>query len=282
MNEKIKRLAKNVSELIRKTDSIQETYDLLVELMKKQNDYFGAMTPDNIIKLLFYIWSHKETNDSQLGDKLLNEISFAVLFTTEGNKHVAECSHCGGDGEHECGYCDGSGYIPCEKCDGSGEEECEECDGEGELEIDGQLESCDNCGGKGEYSCSDCGGSGEVSCGNCNWGKETCSECDGEGQIETDEFDYETYFIVTWSKFIKNRCEITEDDTDITMSEYDFDRLRDKYVKLSTLQSHSDLGKWVQENEMYCLYYSDSPKMYIQKPNMHLITPNYTIKSVTI
>jgi hypothetical protein len=282
MNEKIKRLAKNVSELIRKTDSIQETYDLLVELMKKQKDYFGALSPDNIIKLLFYIWSYKETNDSQLGDKLLNEISFAVLFTTEGNHHVSECSQCDGSGEYECHNCDGSGYVPCVQCDGTGEETCQECNGDGEVEDDGEMVSCPDCGGDGGVTCSDCGGNSEVSCGECSWGKETCSQCDGEGEIKTDEFDYETYFIVTWSKFIKNRCEITEEDTDITMSEYDFDRLRDKYVKLSTLQGHSDLGDWVQENEMYCLYYSDSPKMYIKQPDMHLITKNYTIKSVSI
>ena len=275
MSDKIKRLAKNVSELIPNTDSLQETYDLLTAFMEKQKDYFSNLSPDNIIKLLFYVWSYKETNNSKLGDELLNKIAFAVLFTTEGNHHVTECGYCGGDGEHECSECDGSGYVPCEQCDGTGDVECEECGGDGQI----GDEDCEECDGKGENTCSDCGGNGEVSCGSCSWGKETCSECEGSGEIQTDEFDYETYFIVTWNKSIKDRCEITEEDTDITMSEYDFDRLRDNFVKLSISENHSELAKWVGENEMYCLYYSDSPKMFIQS-SMHLNTRNYSIKSL--
>lgn len=275
MSDKIKRLAKNVSELIPNTDSLQETYDLLVAFMEKQKDYFSNLSPENIIKLLFYIWSYKETNDSKLGDELLNKIAFAVLFTTEGNHHVATCDRCSGEGEHECHECDGSGHVPCERCDGTGYIECDECGGDGQI----GDEDCEECDGKGETVCPDCGGDSEVSCGSCSWGKETCDECSGEGEIETDEFDYETYFIVTWNKSIKDRCEITEEDTDITMSEYDFDRLRDHFVKLSITEDHSELAKWVQENEMYCLYFSDSPKMYIQH-SMHLNTKRYTINSL--
>lgn len=279
MNEKIKRLAKNVSELIPSTDTLQETYDLLTDLMKKQRDYFINFSSENIIKLLFYIWSYKQTDDFVLGDKLLNEISFAVLFETQGEMYEAECEYCDGSGETTCENCGGSGSESCDECNGSGEVNCPDCDGDGSFEDD---TTCSECSGTGGISCGECGGDGEVTCGNCSGGgREECTNCNGIGEVQTDELLHIEYFIVTWDKFIKNRCEVTENDTEITMSEYEFDRLRDEYVKLTIRPSHAAFDDFIKPNEMYCAMYNDSPKMYLDLL-MHLWTPNYNLDVFTI
>ena len=56
MNEKIKKLAKNIVDLVPDPDSLQDLYDNLVHIMNKQSDYFRLISPENQIKLLFYIW----------------------------------------------------------------------------------------------------------------------------------------------------------------------------------------------------------------------------------
>jgi hypothetical protein len=47
------------------------------------------------------------------------------------------------------------------------------------------------------------------------------------------------------------------------MSEYDFDRLRDDFIKLKIDEKWDELSEWVESNEIYCTYYNDNPKMYI-------------------
>jgi hypothetical protein len=80
--------------------------------------------------------------------------------------------------------------------------------------------------------------------------------------VETKDYTYERYFIVTWDKYIKERCEYTEGDTDIAFSEYDFDRLRDEFIILTFEDDgHAEFQDWVKINEMYCTFYSDEPKL---------------------
>ena len=74
MNDKIKRLAKNITELLINTSTPQDTYFSLVQLMMKQKDYFQHMLPENIVKLVFYCYSLGKTNSYTLGDKMLNKI----------------------------------------------------------------------------------------------------------------------------------------------------------------------------------------------------------------
>ena len=212
MSDKIKRLAKNLAVMIPERETLQDTYELLTDYMFKQKEYFSRMSPHDIVKLLFYIWSIHKTHSTDAGDTILNDISFAVLFYTEGDNHKEECDDCDGDGEVRCHVCDGDGNV-------------------------------------------------------------LCNECDGD-----DELDYNEYFIVTWNKFIKDRCELTEDDSDITLSEYDFDRLRNKYVVLHMEQKHADLMDFVESNELYCIYYNDNPSMYFT-PKMELYTHNNRISS---
>ena len=281
MSDKIKRLAKNITELLTNTETPQDTYYSLVHLMKKQRDYFQHISPENIVKLIFYCYSFAKTKDFALSDKMLNEIGFAVLFNNSGDNHKEECDECGGSGDVQCDICDGSGRMECDTCDGSGEEQCQECDGEGEIEVDGEMVSCEECGGEGVLTCSDCGGEGTRECDHCNYGNQTCDKCEGDGEVETDDINYERFFIVTWNKSIKDRCEYTELDTDITMSEYDFDNLSDKYIKLKIEEPHMEFAEWVNTNEMYCSYYNDNPKLFLDR-EMYLDTSEDNMKAYTI
>jgi len=262
MSDKLNRLAKNLSELIPEQEELQETYDLFVQLINKQKDYFSHKSPEDIIKLLFYIWSYHKTHSFELGEEMLNKLGFALLFYTEGEQHKDDCDDCGGNGDVPCDVCDGNGRMECDTCDGSGEEQCQYCDGNGEIEDDGEMVKCDDCDGEGVLTCSDCAGDGTRECDNCNYGNQTCDACDGNGEVETDALNYNEYFIVTWNKMIKDRCEYTEEDSDITMSEYDFDKLRDRFVVLHfDPDGFADFNDFVQENEVYCAYYDDNPKM---------------------
>jgi hypothetical protein len=279
MNDKLKRLAKNITELLLNVSTPQDTYYSLRTMMVKQKDYFQHMSPENIIKLTIYCYSFAETGSFDLGDKMLNNIGFAVLFINSGDNHLEDCDNCSGNGELGCDVCDGDGRIDCDVCDSSGEMECPQCSGSGEIDNHGEIITCDECAGEGIVSCDECGGDGRMDCNNCNGGQVTCDECDGNGTIETDEFDYTRYFIVTWNKYIKERCEYTEGDTDITMSEYDFDRLRDEYIKLNmNNEDFAKLAEWVDTNELYCTYYNDNPKMYL-RPEMFLDTSEDNMKA---
>ena len=259
MSDKLKRLAKNLSELsLAEVDNLQEVYIRLCAVMSNQKEYFEHLGTSNVIKLLFYIWSYKQTGQFEMGDKMINQIAFAILITTEGNNYVESCDECGGDGYIRCDVCDGTGSVDCGECDGTGEEKCYQCDGEGT--VDG--ETCDECEGTGSMTCTNCGGEESISCSECVEGTTTCDTCEGNGEVQTDEYEYKKYYIVTWNKLIKDRCEITEGDTDITMSEYDFDRLREKYVVLHLEELHDEFQEYVQSNDMYCTTYTDTPRLY--------------------
>jgi hypothetical protein len=259
MSDKLKRLAKNLSELsLAEVDNLQEVYIRLCGLMSKQKEYFTHLGTDNVIKLLFYIWSYKETGQFEMGDRMINQIAFAILITTEGDNYVESCDDCGGDGYTRCDVCDGTGRVECLECEGTGEENCYACDGEGEV----GGETCDECEGTGSMTCTNCDGDENLECSECDGGDKKCDTCDGNGDVQTDEYEYKKYYIVTWSKPIKDRCEITEGDTDITMSEYDFDRLREKYVVLHLEDLHDEFQEYVQSNEMYCTTYTDTPRLY--------------------
>ena len=276
MNEKIKKLAKNIVDLVADPDSLQDLYDNLVHIMNKQSDYFRLISPENQIKLLFYIWSLKRSNNFEIGEFLLNQIEFAHLIMTEGDFHKETCEECNGNGETRCGRCGGGGTVECSTCDGSGKVECEDCEGSGEG--DDEDGKCDNCGGSGERDCNDCGGDGSLDCGYCNGGYEECDECNGAGDVETDELDYYKYFICTWNKEIKDRCEITAGTPQKTMDEYDFDRLRDQYIILTQSIEHSKLLSAIETNEIYCTSYDDMPNL-ISEHGMKIssIDPNQKI-----
>ena len=92
-------------------DTLQHLYDNLGETMFQQRDYFEHINPTDRIKLLFYIWSIKLTKDFAVGEDLLNRISFAHLFYTEGSKYIETCDECAGNGYERCDVCDGTGKL---------------------------------------------------------------------------------------------------------------------------------------------------------------------------
>lgn len=65
-----------------------------------------------------------------------------------------------------CGACDGD-VITCNECGGTGISECSTCDGDGK-------EKCGSCNGHGLIECDYCDGDGWL----------ICDECDGEGKTE--------------------------------------------------------------------------------------------------
>lgn len=256
MNEKLKKLAKKVEGLIDKSETPQLVYEDLTYVARKQKDYFKHLGPDNLIKLVFYIYSIKNTNNFDLGDKMINNLMFIKLIDTEGNHSVNSCDECGGDGYLRCDVCNGNGTVDCDECDGTGERDCGYCDGEGE--IDG--EECDECGGAGEERCEECSGDGNVECDNCRGGEVVCQECDGNGEVPSDsDFDFYIKSIVTWNKEIANVCELRENEGIPAMSEYDFDRLRDEYILLFNEDSSAPLD--IDENEMYCIETTTEPEL---------------------
>ena len=246
MNDRIKKLAKNVSELLPDDPrDPQDVYDTFSPVYHKQADYFRNLGAEYIIKLVFYIYSLKSTGDFSLGDKMINNLSFASLFTTSGNYADEECRECAGSATVRCDNCDYNGRVECPTCDGTGD--------------DSEGEPCNDCQGSGEVYCDQCGGDGEI----------RCDECSGTGEIETDRLHFEHYYICTWSEEIKRPCELETHTKRPAMSEYDFDRLRgDHYLTLYYQGGESELRSFVDINDMYCITYEDEPRLLIARNNL--------------
>jgi hypothetical protein len=237
MNDKLKRLAVRMMEFLpSEIKTPQECYELFDPIYKSQNDYFTFFPAESLMKLVIYIYSYNTTQDFKLGDKILNNLSFISIFTTTGNYH-----------DEECPTCNGSATERCEGCNGDGKEDCGECGGDGTTE-DG---TCDECNGKGYVTCDQCGGDGEIG----------CYDCDATGEYETDKLELNYYYICTWDKFIKDRCELEEGKLEPAMSEYDFDRLRDEYIILRYDERYYEITNRVEINQMYCVTYSDEPRL---------------------
>lgn len=261
MNEKLKKLATKISELISKSEAPQQVYDELIPVMQKQSDYFNYLGPDNIVKLTLYIYSFKTTGKFNVGDTMISSLGFANVFTTEGTEYVKTCESCDGEGELDCEYCD-RGEIQCETCDGSGEVTCPECDGDGRQMGDGEWEDCEACDGSGNEKCPDCSGEGYLSCDNCDNGKNECWECSGQGDVETTQLKYDAYFVATWNRDINRDFSLNENSEYPALSEFEFDRLRDEYIVLTYEDDgHAEFQDWVKINEVYCTFYSDEPKL---------------------
>ena len=227
MNDRLKKLAVNISGIIQGDFSTpQKTFDMFYETYHQQHEYFSRFNSSDLIKLIFYIYSYKETGDMKLADKMLNNLAFASLFYTSGNYHHETCDNCNGDGYERCYDCNGSGQVDCDTCGGTG---------------DDGTEPCYDCQGSGEVTCDNCGGNGDVN----------CSYCDSEGEVETDRLEVNHYQICTWNNNIKNRCELEEGTKEPAMSEYDFDRLRGEYIVLSESELNLELRNFVEINEVY-------------------------------
>ena len=84
----------------------------------------------------------------------------------------------------------------------------------------------------------------------------------GNGDIQTDEYDYNLYFICTWSKQLQERCELTENTLEPAVSEYTFDELRDQYIILHLNDElHLEFVEEIEINEVYCITFNDNPRL---------------------
>lgn len=263
MDEKIKKTASKLQDLVRHHDDVGEVYYDIRKISESQSDYFLALGPDNLIKLTIYIYSLKKTGNFKLGEKMIDNLTFIQLLTTENKPTIKECESCDGMGETPCKICKGIGAIECSRCDGSGEVSCEWCDYH-------DMEGCEECDGRETMDCTRCNGSGAVDCRACNNGQEVCETCGGEGEIESeDEVSYEIYFIATWNKQIQDLCELRAETLEPVMSLTQFLRLSNDYLQLTRWDGSAELN--IDKDQMYCLDYSNEPEMHLQK-NM-LIRP---------
>lgn len=240
MSEKLQRLSLKMIDLFPNTiKTPQEFFERFKVIYKQQKDYFINFDPSDIIKLIFYVYSQRNTGNFKLAELMLNKLGFASLFITQGNPYIEDCSECSGEGETNCEECGGYGQITCEECDGSGEDPMDSTEG-----------------------CNVCYGDGEIDCPGCNaQGKEVCGMCDGSGEVETNQLEYDYYVICTWNTFIKDQCELRAGTLEPALSEYDFDRLRDDFIILGHEENHQTFIKEIQTNEVYCVEYNDEPSL---------------------
>jgi hypothetical protein len=260
MNEKLQRLSTKMLGLFTEDfESVQDCYNQFRVIYKTQFDYFQNFDPSNIIKLVFYIYSLKNTGNFKLAEQLLNKLGFASLIITQGNYHEKSCDNCYGDGDVRCDDCGGSGEVDCNDCDGTGEVSCDDCDGTG---VDEEGDKCGECGGDGEADCSKCGGDGEAYCSECNNGYVICDTCDGTGEITTNELEYIFMTIATWNNEIKTACELNAGTMEPILSEYHIDTLRDEYIILVETDEHGVFQNSIDTNEYYCTKYEDEPKLH--------------------
>jgi hypothetical protein len=264
MNEKLQRLANKMIGLFSEDfKSAQDCYDRFRNVYKQQFDYFQNFDPSNILKLVLYIYSFKNTGDFKLAENILNKSGFASLFIMEPDYYQTECNDCSGEGTFRCDNCYGDGTTACRNCDGDGTVSCDRCGGDGQVEEDGEELECDSCYGSGEIGCDECGGSGNEYCENCDGhGTEDCSTCDGDAMVDTNEHEYKYYVIITWNSFIKNKCELESGTMNPALTEYDFDRLSDEYIVLGYDEEHSEFRSDVLPNEVYCANYEDEPELH--------------------
>jgi len=266
MNERIKKIASKIEDTIPKSNTVQEIYYDIIPLLESQKVYFSLLGAENIVKLVFYIYSLKTQNDFILADKLLNQISFANLFTRNEDFYTTECQRCDGQGSHDCSHCGRSGTNDCEYCHGNGVVECEYCGGDGTDPHDDD-EKCNNCRGTGEETCPRCGGEGEYDCTNkkCDEGWVECERCEGTGEIETNEHEYTSYFIATWNTNLKNKCELEEDTLNPVMSFQRFESMSSQYIILKSFEDHHIFIPEVKSGEMYCNFFDDEPTLEFDK-----------------
>jgi hypothetical protein len=264
MNEKLQRLATKMVGLFPEDfKTAQDCYDQFRGIYKKQFEYFANFDPSNILKLVLYIYSIKNTGNFKLAENILNKSGFASLFIMESDYYQEECDDCSGEGTIRCDNCYGDGTTECRNCDGDGTVSCDKCDGDGKVEEDGKEVECDSCYGSGEVSCDECGGGGNEECNYCDGqGSENCSTCDGDGQVDTNEHEYKYYVIITWNSFIKSRCELESGTMTPALTEYDFDRLSDEYIVLGYDEEHAEFRSDVLPDNVYCANYEDEPELH--------------------
>ena len=264
MNDRLKRLStKLVKQFpVKEFNDPQETYTMFSDIYIEHKDFYKTFKPEDIIKLVIYIYSYKNTKDFDYGDKILNNLAFSDLLLITEKEHIATCNECNGNGEVDCGTC--GGEVDCDTCEGDGTVSCETCNGYGTVEKNGEEVDCDECSASGEVTCDGCAGQGSFQCDTCKvTGNETCDYCGGEGEYISDESEYDLYTIACWDKDMNDACEQSE-GTPYGAFTYDYFLNRfERYIILNIENNHERLNDDLEMDKMYATSYDDNPRLFI-------------------
>jgi len=254
MNEKLKRLAIKMEGLF---PNINSPYHMYLELRRKifpQQDYFEKLKEENVIKLMFYIYSLKKTGNFKLGEKILDSLFFALFLVSSGEYAETTCPVCSSYGEVDCEYCQDGGIT------------CEDCEGEGSIEVDGYQERCETCDGDGEIKCEDCGGTGQVE----------CPGCDGSGEVQSEtDINYEILFVCSWNKELYDECYAFEDEERPIKDGKELIGGEDSIV-LTSISDQGAINQNLKPNALYCIYLADEPELRFT--NDMRIMPKFPLK----
>lgn len=264
MNNRLKILAQKFLPNIRvELTTPQEYFDWLTKYVYERRDFFEDLTPDEFLKILFYIYSLKTTGTFDLAEQIFERLQFIGLLYTEGDPSMFSCPECDGGGRIECYECSG-GKLDCSECDGEGKVQCSECEGDGKVEDDeGEMVPCDLCTGEGEIECDECAGEGRVECDECGgMGDRYCDECSGDGEIESDtEVNVNYYLICSWSNDINSKCEVEVQTTSPITDNEKLLFQNDQVIKMNLQELNFEPKEFFGENEYYCCWIDDSPKL---------------------
>jgi hypothetical protein len=219
-----------------------------------QKDYLKQLKEENVIKLMFYIYSLKKTSNFELGEKILDSLFFTLFLKSSGEY-----------AETTCPVCSSYGEVDCENCQ-DGANVCEDCSGNGEVEYDGGDVTCETCDGDGEIKCEDCGGTGQV----------PCPGCDGSGEVTSEtDINYEILFVCSWNKELYEECYAFEDEERPIKDGQELISGEDSIVLTST----SDQGPIIdtlKPDKLYCIYLADEPELRFT--NDMRIMPKFPLK----
>lgn len=267
MNKPLKVAAKKLEPLSTNYNNITDLYYYYTNLFYNQSEYFRNFKPEDIIKIIIYIYSYKEVKNFDLGDQMINNLFFANFISTENENSEIECEKCEGYGVYDCAECYGKGYVRCDECSGDGEVLCEECRGRGHF----GYEDCETCSGYGYTECEECDGEGSNVCNYCKGDNEIeCEECDGEGYVSFENvFDYEKRYVVSWDNELKDRCEMYMNTGVGTLN---FNEYNDKFmnsklllINLRTLPGVPNIK--INPDLLYCDFFQINTKNLISKFN---------------
>lgn len=280
MNEKLKNIAMRFEDIIEEYKTPQEVYNSLMQLVKSQPDYFTIKGPQLIIQLTYLIYSYKNTQGFELGEKMLNDNEFIFVLYSHGHHHEEPCEACFiNNGYVNCDECDGTGELNCDECDGHGTLTCETCYGSGIDPESEDDEECWDCNGSGDRTCWKCNGNEITDCPECVDGLVNCDECDGVGNITTDELEYTIEVIMTWDKSLIDVCKETSQTLVPIMSYKEFNNLKN-CVFMNTIEGNNlDFKKGFRENEVYCFDYADNPRLELSR-NYNEIKPQGSWRNI--
>lgn len=245
MKQNLEKLAKKMQDLFPDDGKIQSLFYEYKKIISEWWDYYGKYDSQDLLDLFFLIYSYKETKNFDFGYQLIDNLSYANLFSPISKEDWVECSECEGYGEVICHVCGGDEIIDCPECDGSGH------DSEGE-------------------PCEFCNGDGGVDCYQCENGKERCENCYGEGEIMLDDsikaLDIQ---IIVWGKQFKDILELRCGTNDVISEDADifFKEQEGNFIYLHTKEIHMYKENYYEEGELRCnLYKENIPDSFLGLP----------------